>query len=346
MLLTMDQPADDYDSPWKSAVMRYFREFMAFFFPQAHDAIDWRQPHRFLDQELAQVVRDASLGRRRLDKLIQVAGRDGAASLLYIHIEIQRSREQGFAERIFTYHYRIYDRFRSPVNTLVILADPHPGWRPDSFRYDTHGGETSIIFPVVKLLDFWPGLDRLLGSHNAFALLTAAHLMTLRTRGQDQQRFEFKAMLTALMYQRNWDAQRVLDLFHVLDWMMKVPDHLQHQLAMRIDELNRSKDMPFENLMIRMAKEKARAEGLQEGREAGMAQGREEGREKGREEGREEGRDEGRRAVVSKLLRLRFGPLPLHAEQFLAMAGPAELTALEDKILQAASLDELIRPEE
>ncbi|KQW97030.1 hypothetical protein ASC94_09520 [Massilia sp. Root418] len=338
----MNQPADDYDTPWKSAVMGYFREFMAFFFPQAHDAIDWRQPHSFLDQELAQVVRDAGLGRRRLDKLVQVAGRDGAAGLLYIHIEIQRSREKGFAERIFTYHYRIYDRFRSPVSTLVILADPHPGWRPDSYRYDMCRCETSIIFPVAKLLDYWPRLDRLLASPNAFALLTAAHLMTLRTRGQDEQRFEFKAMLTALLYQRQWDAQRVLDLFNVLDWMMKIPGHLQNQLALRIDELNRSNEMPFENLMIRMAKDKARKDGLQEGWEVGLG----EGREQGLELGREEGRQEGRRALVRKLLRLRFGPLPPSAEQRIAVAGTAELTALEDKILQAASLDELIQPAE
>ena len=104
--------------------------------------------------------------------------------------------------------------------------------------------------------------------------------------------------------------------------------------------------MPFENLMIRMAKEKARSEGLQEGRNVGLRIGLEEGREQGREEGREQGREEGRRAVVRKLLQLRFGPLSQHAEQCIALAGPAELTALEDKILQAASLDELIQPNE
>ena len=96
--------------------------------------------------------------------------------------------------------------------------------------------------------------------------------------------------------------------------------------------------MPFENLMIRMAKEKARSEGLQEGRNVGLRIGL--------EEGREQGREEGRRAVVRKLLQLRFGPLSQHAEQCIALAGPAELTALEDKILQAASLDELIQPNE
>ena len=32
--------SDDYDSPWKEAITRYFPEFMAFYFPLAHGEID------------------------------------------------------------------------------------------------------------------------------------------------------------------------------------------------------------------------------------------------------------------------------------------------------------------
>ncbi|UZQ54604.1 hypothetical protein OOK60_00570 [Trichothermofontia sichuanensis B231] len=35
-----------------------------------HCAIDWSRPHEFLDTELQQVVRDASVGRRFADKLV------------------------------------------------------------------------------------------------------------------------------------------------------------------------------------------------------------------------------------------------------------------------------------
>lgn len=46
-------PNDDYDTPWKDAVTRYFTEFIAFYFPDVHRQIDWRRGHVFLDQELA-----------------------------------------------------------------------------------------------------------------------------------------------------------------------------------------------------------------------------------------------------------------------------------------------------
>ena len=326
----MDQPADDYDTPWKTAVMRYFREFMAFYFPQVHDAIGWRRGYSFLDQELAQVVHDARLGRRRLDKLVRVSSNEGDAKLLYIHLEIQRSREKDFAKRVFTYHYRLHDRFGCPITTLVVLADPHPGWRPDWYGYEQFGCEIDLHFPTVKLMDYWPVLDRLLEGENAFALLTAAHLMTLHTRGQHTRRFEFKVRLTELLYARNWDAQRVRDLFGVLDWMMMIPLDLQDELAARIDELNRSKEMPFEDLMMRVAKDKARKEGYLEGRE------------EGREDGREVGREEGRRTLLRKLLQLRFGPLPENVEQRIGRAEPGELNAWEERILHAAALGDVI----
>ena len=123
-------PIDDYDSPWKAAVTHAFPEFMAFYFPRAAAEIDWSRGYDFLDQELAQVVRDGELGRRLLDRLVRVQTRDGDEQWVYVHIEIQGQRDPEFAERLFVYNYRLYDRYRRPVATLALLADRGPGWHP------------------------------------------------------------------------------------------------------------------------------------------------------------------------------------------------------------------------
>jgi hypothetical protein len=68
----MNSSNDDYDSPWKEALTRYFPQFLDFYFPLAHQGIDWTQPYTFLDQELAQIVRDGEIGKRRIDRLAQV----------------------------------------------------------------------------------------------------------------------------------------------------------------------------------------------------------------------------------------------------------------------------------
>jgi flagellar biosynthesis/type III secretory pathway protein FliH len=62
------------------------------------------------------------------------------------------------------------------------------------------------------------------------------------------------------------------------------------------------------------------------------------GRREGRKAGREEGRKEGERALVRKLLTLRFGKLPADAEQRLKRASLAELERWAERVLTAKSL--------
>eukprot|EP01032_Pedospumella_encystans_P018429 gene18429-20982_t len=41
-------PNETYDAPWKSALANYFSEFIAFYFPDVHGAIDWKREPEFL----------------------------------------------------------------------------------------------------------------------------------------------------------------------------------------------------------------------------------------------------------------------------------------------------------
>jgi len=131
--------SDDYDTPWKEAVTNYFPEFMAFYFPDAHAAIDWSRGYEFLDQELAQVVKDAELGKRLIDKLVKVASHEAGEQWVYIHIEIQGGHDTAFAERLFTYNYRLYDKYRRPIASLALLADGRENWKPNRYGYELFG---------------------------------------------------------------------------------------------------------------------------------------------------------------------------------------------------------------
>ncbi|MCB0095308.1 MAG: hypothetical protein KDE46_06280 [Caldilineaceae bacterium] len=119
----MQHVNDDFDSPWKNAIEWYFAEFMAFFFPVAHQGVDWSVPVEFLDKELQQVVRDAELGRRYADKLAKVFKKDGSEQWVYVHIEVQGGHETDFEQRVYTYNYRLFDRYNRYVASFVVLAD-------------------------------------------------------------------------------------------------------------------------------------------------------------------------------------------------------------------------------
>src|SRR5438132_9694486 len=144
----------DYDSPWKEALDVYFEAFLALLFPEIHRQIDWSRGWESLDKEFQQVVREAEVRRRYVDKLVKVWTQDGVECWVLIHVEVQTTRDADFPQRMYVYNYRIFDRYNRKVASLAVLADDDPDWRPFEFRNDLFGCETGIHFPAVKLLDF------------------------------------------------------------------------------------------------------------------------------------------------------------------------------------------------
>ena len=321
-------PVDDYDTPWKDALTRYFPEFMAFYFPQAHAEIDWRQAHVFLDQELAQVVQDAELGKRLVDRLVQVATRTGGEQWVYVHVEVQGQHDADFPERLFTYNYRLYDRYRRPVASLAVLADESEQWKPTHYGYRLFGCEVGIRFPMVKILDYAGQVEALLADANPFALVTAAHLFTRQTKGNPEARYAAKWRLAKLLYERHWDKQRIIDLFGVIDWLMRLPAAMEKRLLQEVYTLERSVAMPYVTSAERFGIEKGMQQGMQQGLQQGMQQGIR----------------QGEAAILQRMLARRFGALPDSVLTRLNDASSDELEAWSLNILDAASLDEVFAP--
>ena len=64
---------------------------------------------------------------------------------------------------------------------------------------------------------------------------------------------------------------------------------------------------------------------------------------RGLQEGEEKGRQEGERTLLRRIIEKRFGPLPGWAEERLTAKTTAELEELSLRVLDAASLDELLK---
>ena len=75
----------------------------------------------------------------------------GKESWIYIHIEVQGTRQAEFAKRMFVYNYRIFDRYEKPVAILAVLADEHNQWKLTSYGYNVLGCKNTLEFPVAKL---------------------------------------------------------------------------------------------------------------------------------------------------------------------------------------------------
>ncbi len=252
----------EQDSPWKEVLERYLPSFLALYFPAAYAAIDWRRGYEWLNTELRQVVRDAELGSRLADVLVKVWRHDGAESWLLVHVEVQSRRESDFPRRMFVYHYRIFDRYNRQVISLAVLADDRPNWRPDRFAYDLWGCRLDFQFPVVKLLDFAGQEAVLEASDNPFAIVTRAHLATMQTRQDPTSRLAGKIRLVRELYERGMSRDDVLQLFHVIDWMMDLPEALGELFDREAEQIEQEKHMPYVTSTERRAERKGRAEML------------------------------------------------------------------------------------
>ncbi|XWK88000.1 MAG: Rpn family recombination-promoting nuclease/putative transposase [Phormidium sp.] len=263
----MTNPQTEIDTPWKDILQLYFEEFILFFFPTAHGEIDWAHAPEFLDKELQQVVRDAELGRRLADKLVKIYLKNGEEAWVLIHVEVQSQEETDFAERMFTYHYRIYDRYKRSVASLAVLGDDRSNWRPNQFGYQLFGCEINFQFPVVKLLDYQQQWSTLQDSRNLFATVVMAHLKAIETRDNRKQRKEWKLALTRRLYEQGYQREDVINLFQFIDWIMSLPQDLAQEFWQEVIQLEGERRMPYITSVERIGIQKGIQQGIQQSRQ-------------------------------------------------------------------------------
>jgi hypothetical protein len=257
----MTNPQTEYDSPWKTILQTYFSEFISFFYPDLYADIDWTKPIEFLDKELLQVTRDASIGRRLADALVKVYRINGEESWLYIHIEVQNQRDDDFPHRVYVYNYRIYDQYQQPITSLVILGDDDISWRPDYFVIQARRTTVRIDFSTTKLLDYrerWAELD---ADRNLFSTVIMMHLRTLETTKNRRARKEFKLSLIKRLYEQGHDRQDIINLYGLIDWMMTIPDELQEEFNQQITQYEQEMKMPYITSIERSGEVKGEVKG-------------------------------------------------------------------------------------
>jgi len=303
----MPQPADDYDSPWKEGLEIYLRPTLEFCFPRVADAIDWAKPVEFLDKELQEIIRDAALGEQRVDKLIKVQLRDGSEEWILVHVEVQHQHDVNLPERIYQYHHRVRDRFGKRVLSLVILADERADWRPNHYEEEVLGCRVRFDFPICKLLDLVSAAEAASRTGQPSAVLILANWATQRTRHDMTERRRWKWDLTRRLYEAGLERKDILELYRLVDWLMRLPTALEQEYKLQLREYETQRLMPYITSIERM--------------------------------GREEGRLQTLREDILDVLEARFGPLPSALRE--RMNAVEDITRLKSRLRQAVTCGSL-----
>ncbi|MFN8493726.1 MAG: DUF4351 domain-containing protein [Caldilineaceae bacterium] len=269
--------APNYDSPWKEVITHFFDSFLAFFFADIYEAVDWTRPPEFLDKELQQISVEAKIRRRLADTLVKVWLRNGTEVWVLIHIEVQGRHDPDFERRMFVYYYRIFDRYDRPIVSLAVLADSVRKWRPAEFQSELFNSGVQFRFRSAKLLDYAKRLDELETNNNPFAVVVIAHLQTQATRRKINERYTAKFQLMRRLYERGYPAERIRQLFRFIDWIMVLPEELAQEFKRELHAYEETRKMPYVTSIERIAIEEGRQKGLQEGLQEGLQQGLQQG---------------------------------------------------------------------
>jgi hypothetical protein len=182
-----------------------------------------------------------------------------------IHIEIQAKPEKEFEIRMFTYNFRIFDKFGKPAISLAILCDNSKDWCPKGFSFTYPGTSLNFQFGSNKLLDYKVQWEKLEASDNVFAHVIIAHLKMQETQRKPKQRKESKFSLIRKLYEKGLDEQDIRNLYRFIDWVMILPERLENEFWQELKQFEEEQTMPYlttgERIDFRLGKE----EGLEEG---------------------------------------------------------------------------------
>ncbi len=295
---------NDFDSPWKEALEKFLRPFLALCFPTIEEWIDWSRDVMFLDKELQSIQHDAEAGRQYVDKLIRVTTRDGLESWILVHIEVQAQVDAQLPQRLYRYFQALDQIHRRPVLSLAVLADGDPNFRPHTYIQRHRGCGVQFDFLSCKLLDLPE--ERLQRKGDPIARIIQAHRAALITsRDSPERRMRKLELLRYLKEEENEFARGELhQVLRLLDWLLQLSEPEEIKLRQELAELEPETSMPYVTSFERFARQEGRQEGL--------------------ERGREEGREEGLRQAVREVLLIRFGEVPRPVEEGLIAAADAD----------------------
>lgn len=164
-------------------------------------------------------------------------------------------------ERMYTYNYRLFDRYRRQVASFAVLSDNNPDWKPGKYESQLWGCNLTFTFPVAKLTDYKGQWAMLEASNNPFAIVVMAHLKTQETQHDSEERRFWKFYIIRHLYERGYEREDIINLFHFIDWIMWLPPAAEQELWQEMEQLEGEKKMPYITSVERIGIQKGRKEG-------------------------------------------------------------------------------------
>jgi len=128
---------------------------------------------------------------------------------------------------------------------LAILADADPNWRPSHYEMEVPGTRVRFDFSVCKLLDLVADEAKLRASREPSAVVVLANWAVQQAGKDDERRLTLKWDLTRRLYGIGFGKAEILELFRLVDWLMKLPKELEARFRRQLYEFEQKQVMAY-----------------------------------------------------------------------------------------------------
>jgi hypothetical protein len=197
-----------------------FPDLLRFIYPDADDEYNMERGFEFLDKELAELnpQPDEEKDSRFADKLVKVYHRDGVEEWVLLHVEVQGDTQDrdAFAERMYTYFYRIRDRYPGRlVSALAIFTGENGNRMPGKYSYEYRGTRLTYEYPTVSILDYSD--EELDKSSNPFAqVVVAAKMRLLEGKVPEDELLNNKLLAARKLTEKGFGMEKIRAIFNFL----------------------------------------------------------------------------------------------------------------------------------
>jgi hypothetical protein len=262
------------DILWKVILEEVFADLLRFIYPDADQVYDMERGFRFLDKELAELnpEPDEQKDSRFADKLVQVYHRDGLEEWVLLHVEVQgdTNDRDAFAERMYTYFYRIRDKHRLLVSALAIFTGQDGNDMPARYWYEYRGTRLCYEYPTLSVLKFSDGeLDN---SSNPFAqVIVAARIRLQEGKVSEDELLNLKVLAARRLFAKGFEPVKVRSIFNFLrNYVLFEKPETNRKFDNQIKESDKAGIMNT----LEYVKMEGKEEGLAEGFARGQAEER------------------------------------------------------------------------
>jgi len=253
------------DTLWKSILEEIFDDFLFFFFPDADKLFDLTKDFEYLDKELEQLFppEQNEYATRYVDKLVKVFTLTGSEQWILIHIEVQGYNDKHFAQRMFTYFYRIFDKYNKPITAFAIFTEENKQFKPNVFEQEFLGTRLRYEFNIYKVID--QSEEELSQSNNPFAQVILTVLAAIKSKGlEEEEVFNIKIELTRRLLSKNIPKNKIRAIMNFLRYYIHFENpEMNLKFDKEIDEITQNKKtMGIEEFLLDRAEKK----GIEKGR--------------------------------------------------------------------------------